>query len=939
VAEDVLARLKEALQDRYWIERELGSGGMAVVYLAHDFKLRRQVALKVLRPELAASIGAERFLREIEIAARLTHPNILALHDCGAADGLLYYTMPYVEGESLRDRLNREKQISLETALAITQEVADALGYAHSLGLVHRDIKPENILFEAGHAVVSDFGIARAVTEASDERLTDAGLAVGTPAYMSPEQGAGEQQLDARSDIYSLGCVLYEMLGGDPPYTGSTPQAILARKMTDPVPSLKVVRETVPAQIEHVVTKALAKVPADRFATATEFVEALRAGEPVVQLHAAAVRRRRGVVGWIGAALATVVILGGVALLGSWSNIPFSERDWVVIADLENSTGDSVFDQALNAALTVAVQQSRYVNVLSAARVQQTLERMGRDSIDTLTEILAREVAVRDNATVVVIPSIGRIDSVYSLATRVVDPATGDNLASRSVRAMGKGDVLQALDRLARRLRRDLGESMLAVARRDKPLPQVTTTSLDALKAWAAGNDPNLPLDQRGELWLRAVQLDSNFAMAHSSLGYYYHWWISDPVEGDEHFDKALILADRVTERERMLIEANAAHWRGDPAGAADKYQIYLARYPDDDQAWYRLGYSLMLLDRGSEALAAFARVLELDSSRAGAHINIATIHSREDRHAEAVPHYVRAFELQPSERMVPNINHEFGFNYVALGELDKAEEVFTAMLSGTQAQRARGARSLGLLRMYAGRYAEAIAYLRQATALHRSMEAAVVSEMIDRSFLVMALQTKGAAAELERELSVAYEVFRSEYLAPDRLGPWVTVYARSGHHERAVEVSDTISARMNRESTWDRIAQHRALGEITLAEGRFTDANDQFEVALALFDNNYNLEPLAFCALASGNIELARQRYERIVERKQLATAPLLEAWVMAHYQLGRIHEQQGNTARALERYSQFVDIWQDGDDDLPPLIDARRRMRELAGFEELER
>jgi serine/threonine-protein kinase len=199
-----LNRLKTALSDRYAIVRELGSGGMATVYLAEDIKHHRKVAVKVLRPELASALGPERFLREIEIAANLTHPHILPLHDSGEAAGFLYYVMPCVEGGTLRDRLNREKQLPIEEALEIINEIADALGHAHGLGFVHRDIKPENILFEAGHAVVSDFGIARALTEVSDERLTQTGFAVGTPAYMSPEQGAGEQDVDGRSDIYSL---------------------------------------------------------------------------------------------------------------------------------------------------------------------------------------------------------------------------------------------------------------------------------------------------------------------------------------------------------------------------------------------------------------------------------------------------------------------------------------------------------------------------------------------------------------------------------------------------------------------------------------------------------------------------------------------------------------------------------------------------------------
>ena len=274
---DVERSLQQALAGRYRIVRELGRGGMGLVFLAEDLKHGRRVALKLLRPELAQSLGADRFLREIHITAQFNHPNILTLIDSGTAAGFMYYVLPYVEGESLRDRLKREPQLALDEALRITQEAADALRYAHSLGVVHRDIKPENILFEAGHAVVTDFGIAQAVSEAGGEKLTESGLAVGTPAYMSPEQATGSSAVDRRSDIYSLACVLYEMLAGAPPYGGPTPQAILARKTLEPVPGLRVVRETVPLAVEAAIVRALAKVPADRYATAYEFAEALSA--------------------------------------------------------------------------------------------------------------------------------------------------------------------------------------------------------------------------------------------------------------------------------------------------------------------------------------------------------------------------------------------------------------------------------------------------------------------------------------------------------------------------------------------------------------------------------------------------------------------------------------------------------------------------------------
>ena len=270
-----LPRLAAALADRYRIERELGAGGMATVYLAEDLKHKRHVAIKVLRAELAAVIGAERFVTEITTTANLQHPHILALHDSGAADGFLYYVMPYVEGESLRDRLSREKQLPIADAVRIAGEVASALDYAHRQGVIHRDIKPENILLHDGRALVADFGIALAATSAGS-RMTETGMSLGTPHYMSPEQAMGERQLDARTDVYAVGCVLYEMLAGDPPFTGSTAQAIVAKVMTERPTALSTVRDTVPEEVEDAVLTSLAKLPADRFATAAEFAAALQ---------------------------------------------------------------------------------------------------------------------------------------------------------------------------------------------------------------------------------------------------------------------------------------------------------------------------------------------------------------------------------------------------------------------------------------------------------------------------------------------------------------------------------------------------------------------------------------------------------------------------------------------------------------------------------------
>ena len=327
-------RLSTALADHYRIERELGRGGMAVVYLAEDLKHHRQVAIKVLRPELSAIVGSERFLREIEIAATLQHPHILPLFDSGQVtaghpersegpQSFLYYVMPFVEGESLRERLTRETQLPLETALQITREIGSALQYAHEHGVVHRDIKPENVMLSGGHAVVADFGIARALHAANGEQLTLTGMVVGTPQYMSPEQASGEK-VDGRSDQYSLGCALYEMLSGKPPFLGPTPLAVLARHSAEPVPSLRAVRQSVPLGVEAAIMRAMAKRPEDRFPSIREFLSALEAQQIAAFVPAQSRGRSRRV-----AEIAAGLLLG-VAL---W---------WLTIGRLAHSTPGGV---------------------------------------------------------------------------------------------------------------------------------------------------------------------------------------------------------------------------------------------------------------------------------------------------------------------------------------------------------------------------------------------------------------------------------------------------------------------------------------------------------------------------------------------------------------------------------------------------------------------
>jgi DNA-binding SARP family transcriptional activator/tRNA A-37 threonylcarbamoyl transferase component Bud32/TolB-like protein len=327
--------LEQALADTYRIGREIASGGMATVYLARDLRHDRDVAVKVMHPELASTLAAERFLQEIKIAARLTHPHIVPLYDSGSVDGYLYYVMPYIEGESLRHRLEREKQLPLDEALEIVSEVAEALGRAHELGIVHRDVKPENILFSGGHALVADFGIARAITAAAESRLTRSGMVVGTPSYISPEQGAGASEVDGRTDVYSLGCVLYEMLGGEPPFTGPTPETIARQHVSVAPRSIIDLRPTVPQNVAAAISRALAKTPADRFSRVAQFAEAL-----------APSATRRGARRWSGRrrmvlAATSALLLVVAAVVGRLGFAPELDGNRVVVLPLENRTGDT----------------------------------------------------------------------------------------------------------------------------------------------------------------------------------------------------------------------------------------------------------------------------------------------------------------------------------------------------------------------------------------------------------------------------------------------------------------------------------------------------------------------------------------------------------------------------------------------------------------------
>lgn len=448
---DVLDRLRIVLAEHYAVDRELGRGGMATVYLARDLKHGRFVAIKVLRPTLAQSLGTGRFIREIRIASRLTHPNILPLYASGEEDGLLYYIMPYVTGESLRDRLRREGQLPIGDSIRIAQAVADALTYAHAEDVVHRDVKPENILLESGHAVIADFGLARAIHVSTLDDLSSAGLAVGTPAYMSPEQTAGGNQVDGRSDVYSLGCVLYEMLAGEPPFSGPSAQAIAAKHLHLSPPSVRSVRPGVPESLQAAINRALEKLPADRFQTAEEFSRALIATD-----IPASRRPLRSVLGW-GA-----LMLGGAVALGITLAERRASHDGAIQAAASQEGGGRLADPTHIAVLYFDSEgPDTAMRWVANGLTEDLIDQLGQlEALSVISpngvrpyrdrpaspDSVARALSV---GTLVAGTVAGSLDRPR-VTVRLIEPS-GRQVASKVIEATG-GDVLALRDELSQQV-------------------------------------------------------------------------------------------------------------------------------------------------------------------------------------------------------------------------------------------------------------------------------------------------------------------------------------------------------------------------------------------------------------------------------------------------------------------------------------------------------
>jgi serine/threonine protein kinase/Flp pilus assembly protein TadD len=623
---DVDRRLATALAERYRLERELGQGGMATVYLAHDLRHKRDVAIKVLRPELASALGPERFLREIQTTANLRHPGILPLYDSGDAGGFLFYVMPFIEGESLRDRLVRERQLPVDAALQLAREAADALGYAHARGVIHRDIKPENILLENGHAVVADFGIAKAVSTLEGGTLTQTGLAVGTPAYMSPEQVLADSALDGRSDLYSLGCVLFEMLTGEPPFAAATPQRTIARRLTEPPPEPALGRPEIGAQLSGAVRRVLATDPADRPATAAEFANSLALTAQSTPAQPVAPPVRSGATTTPGRGTATRA--AGLVVL------PFVNRS--------PDSGDEYFSDGLTEEIISDLASIKALSVISRTSA------MRFKGSDKDVRTIGRELGVRYALE----GSVRKAGSSLRITAQLIDAEADAQLWSEKYSGT-MDDVFEVQERVSREIVKALGvtlstaEDQQLAARpiqnvrafelflqarheirgfttlpRGKELAREAmeiegkTAPLLWLLAWADVSLVKVGLGDPAILKQCAGQADALIAMAPDApYGYGLHGYISfergNHAEAVRYFRAALERDPNDTDSMFWMI---VSYWN---AGHADAVRPLVQRLMTVDplgaSSWLAQGVTEWFTGRLADGPASLRRALELD--------------------------------------------------------------------------------------------------------------------------------------------------------------------------------------------------------------------------------------------------------------------------------------------------------------------------------------
>lgn len=641
---------------------------------------------------------------------------------------------------------------------------------------------------------------------------------------------------------------------------------------------------------------------------------------------------------WRPSWISVIMFILLIALTVTYCTVPrpnalgFKKQDWILISDLENSTGDEIFDNSLTQALSVTIDQSKYISVFPHNQIPAVLKRMRMDSVNKVNTPIALEIAQRENIKAVLSVAISAVGDTYLISTNLLDSQSGETIRSRSVTVKGKSDILDEMNRLALKVRRDLGEALNDIHLRTLPLPKATTSSLEALKSATEGSEA-WAIGQTAEgmrLLMESVEIDPEFAMAHAQLGSFYYW-TNQREKGEEHFNKALLMTDRLTEREKLYIEARIERFRGKYEEAIIKYGIFLKKYPNEAGSWFALGYSNMMLQRYEEALVAFQKALELQPVKdPNTYLNIASIYSMMNNYQQSIDNYLRAFNMNPRLLTVPNINREFGFTYVRMGDIEKAREVFGNMMDGTDEQKGMGFRLQALLSMFEGKFSDAIDLFHESN-LYYDLAGLKLSKLRNDLFVAVIYMTKGMMPEFNKQLDDINNVIGEISSEPFWYMLLGNLYARNGDIEIAENILNQLYEKVNKGNRNDEAAYSQLKGEIELARGNIDDAVDIFETTIKLRNDSYTLSSLAYAYHSHGQLDKAISVYEDMIGPKYILGWEAQECIVEAYYNLARIHEELGNKDQAEKYYNQFIDIWIDADVDIPILQDAKSRLASL--------